>query len=92
MKCEPRTAVAQPGEARINASIFACRLEVGQDYGGSRLVRKAVDTDLDDSAVQLYPSLDPVDELPMDQFWRLVLRVELSSLMPQCETRPSEES
>src|SRR6266568_7105105 len=32
-----------------------------------------VDIDLDDGATYLYPPLDTVDELPMDQFRRLLL-------------------
>ncbi len=73
MKCEPQTAVAQPGDARINASICEFRIEVGQDRRGSRLVLKAVNDDVDDIAAQLHPPLDTVDELAMDQFRRLLL-------------------
>jgi hypothetical protein len=42
VKCEPQTAVAQPWDARINASVFEFRIEVGQDRRGSRFVLKAV--------------------------------------------------
>src|SRR6266581_3386691 len=73
VKCEPQTAVAQPWDARINASIFEFRIEVGQDRRGSRLVLKAVNDDVDDIAAQLHPPLDTVDELAMDQFRRLLL-------------------
>ncbi len=73
MKCAPQTAVAQPWDARIHASVFEFRIEVGQDRRGSRFVRKAVNDDVDDIAAQLHPPLDTVDELAMDQVRRLLL-------------------
>ena len=32
-----------------------------------------IDADLDEVAASLHPPLDPVDELAMDQLWRLLL-------------------
>src|SRR5215831_18668498 len=43
---------------------------------------ESVDADLDDVAVQLYPPLDPVDELTMDQFRRLCL-IGWPEVMPE---------
>ena len=73
MKCEPQTAVAQPWDARINASLCEFRLEVGQDRRGSRRVLKAVNDAVEDMAAQLHPPLDTVDALAMEQVRRLLL-------------------
>ena len=73
MKCEPQTSIAQPRDAWINARGFEFRIEIGQDRCGRCLMFKPIDADLDDVAASLYPPLDTVDELAMDQFWRLLL-------------------
>src|SRR5438128_6068093 len=65
-------AVAQPRDARVYTRIFEFGIEVGQHRCSRGLMLKPVDVDLDNVAAQLHSSLDPVDELPMDQFRRLV--------------------
>jgi len=82
VKCEPQTAVAQPWDARVNASVFEFRIEVGQDRRGSGFVLEPIDTDLDEVAAQLHAPLHPIDELPMDQFRRLSL-VGRPEVMPE---------
>jgi hypothetical protein len=82
VKCEPQASVAQPWDARINASVFEFGIKVGPDGCGRRLVLESVDADLDDVAASLHSPLDPIDELPMDQFRRLVL-VGGSEVMPK---------
>ncbi len=91
MKCEPQTAVAQPWDARVNASVCEFRIEVGQDRRGSRLVRKAVDGDLDAIAAPLPPPLDTVDALPMDQCRRLLLRGRSEVMTAVVHHREREE-
>ena len=49
MKGEPQTSVAQPGDARVHASVFEFGVEVAQDRGGRRLVLESIDVDLNDS-------------------------------------------
>ena len=73
MKCEPQTSVAEPWDARVNTRLFEFRIEIGQDRCGSCLMCKPIDADLDEVAASLHPPLDPVDELAMDQLWRLLL-------------------
>ena len=82
MKCEPQASVAQPWDARVNPSVFEFRIKVGQDGCGCRLVLESVDADFDDVAASLHSPLDPIDELPMDQFRRLGL-VGRSEVMPK---------
>ena len=74
MQCEPQTSVASPWDARVNTRLVEFRIEIGQDGCGSCLMFKPIDADLDEVAASLPPPLDPVDELAMDQLWRLLLR------------------
>ncbi len=73
MKCAPQASVASPWDARVNASVCEGGLKVGQDGCSRLLVRESVDTDLDDIAASLHAPLHPINELPMEQFRRLVL-------------------
>jgi hypothetical protein len=82
VKCEPQTSVAEPWDARVNTRLFEFRIEIGQDRCGRCLMCKPIDADLDEVAASLYPPLDPVDELAMDQLWRLLL-IGSSEVMPE---------
>jgi hypothetical protein len=72
MKCEPQASIAQPSDVRINARVFELGIEVGKDRHGSSPLLKTVDAALDDIVAQMYPLLDHVDELPLDQVRRLL--------------------
>ena len=73
MKCKPQTSVAQPWDARVNASVFEFGIEVAQNRCRRGLMLKPIDMDLDDVATQLHPPLDTVDKFSTDQFRRLLL-------------------
>ena len=65
--------MAQPRDAWINARGFELRIEIGQDRCSSCPMCTPIDADRDKVAASLYPPLDTVDELAMDQLWRLLL-------------------
>jgi hypothetical protein len=73
VKFEPQTSIAQPGNAWVHSRFFEFRIEVGQKGGGSRLVFKPIDADLNQVSTQLHPSLNTVDELAVNEFRGLLL-------------------
>src|SRR5262249_55696749 len=70
------------GQAGSTPLLLELRMERGQDRGGSFICFNPIDAARDGFAGYLPPPLDPVDELAMDQLWRLLL-IGSSEVMPE---------
>ena len=51
MKCELQTSVAQPGDTRVNTSVFEFGVEVAQDRCCRCLMLESVDADFNEATV-----------------------------------------
>jgi len=76
---EAETPVTQPRDPRINFCAFELVIQVGEDGSRGGFLCKSVDVNLDDVPSKLYPSLYPVDELPVDEFGclRFIVRAQI---------------